>query len=109
MSWDEGTMMTRRHSVAFWLAIVCMAAPAWADPLNGTQPLTIEQPLDVIMVDGIDRFALREIAASVDGREKFWKRDFSSPAAYETSVAPNREHLRTILGVVDPRVEARAI
>src|SRR5262249_9880731 len=38
-----------------------------------------------------------------------WKRDFSSPAAYETSVAPNRDHLRTILGVVDPRVEARAI
>ncbi len=90
-------------------ALAFGVAPAWADPLPGTKPLVIEQPIDVIMVDGIDRFALRETAASVERREKLWNRDFSSAAAYEKSVAPNGEHLRTILGVVDPRVEAKAI
>jgi cephalosporin-C deacetylase-like acetyl esterase len=80
-----------------------------AEPLPGTKPLTIEQPLDVVMVDGIDRFALRELAASVQKRESLWQRDYSTPAAYEQSVAANREHLRTILGAVDRRVPARAI
>ena len=61
------------------------------------------------MVDGIDRFSLREIAASVQKRESLWKRDYSSPAAYEQSIAANREHLRTILGAVDPRPSAKAI
>ena len=79
------------------------------EPLQGTRPLTVTEPLDVIMVDGIDRFALREIAASAERREKLWNRDTSSAAAWEKSVAPNREHLRTIIGAVDPRVEARAI
>jgi cephalosporin-C deacetylase-like acetyl esterase len=102
-------MTIQRWSAAFCIVVLCGIAPAWADPLAGTKPLTIDQPLDVIMVDGIDRFALREIAASVAGREKLWNRDFSSPEAYEKSIAPNRDHLRTILGVVDPRVEAKAI
>jgi dienelactone hydrolase len=61
------------------------------------------------MVDGIDRFALRETAASVQKRQSLWKRDFSSAAAYEQSIAANREHLRTILGAVDRRVPVRAI
>jgi cephalosporin-C deacetylase-like acetyl esterase len=80
-----------------------------ADPLPGTRPLAIDKPIDVIMVDGIDRFALRELAASRSKRDFLWKRDYSSPAAYEQSIAPNREHLRTILGAVDPRVGAKAI
>ncbi len=107
-------MMTRGRSAALWIAVFCATSlgstsRAWADPLAGTKSLDIDQTLDVIMVDGIDRFALRETALSVDRREKLWKRDFSNPAAYETSIAPNREHLRTILGVVEPRVEAKAI
>ena len=90
-------------------AFSCLIDPARAEPLAGTKPLEIDQPLDVIMVDGIDRFALREIADSVERREKPWNRDFSSAEAYEKSIQPNREHLRTILGVVDPRAQARAI
>src|SRR5260370_19811514 len=79
--------------------------PAWADPLPGTKPLVIDQPLDVIMVDGIDRFALRETALSVASRAALWNRDYSSREAYEKSAAPNREHLRAILGAVDRRSE----
>lgn len=91
------------------IAALCLNSPAWAGPLPGTKPLEMEQPLDVVMIDGIDRFALRETAASVANRQQLWKRDYSSPAAYEKSISLNRERLRTILGAVDPREKARAI
>src|SRR5262249_55744520 len=102
-------MTTRGSIAAFWIAALFWVSTTKAEPLTGTKPLVIDQPLDVIMVDGIDRFALREIAASVERRQKLWNRDLSSPEMYAQSIAPNREHLRTSLGVVDPRVEARAI
>src|SRR5689334_17835819 len=107
--------MTVRRLATCSIAILCVGAAALtpraacADPLPGTKPLAIEGPLDVIMVDGIDRFALREIAAGIEGRVAFWNRDYSSCNAYENSIAPNREHLRTILGVVEPRVEPKGI
>ncbi len=69
----------------------------------------MDQPLDVVMVDGIDRFCLREIAAAAAKRAQFWKPDFSSHEAYRKSVEPNRERLKTILGVVDPRVPSRGL
>jgi len=78
------------------------------EPLPGTAPLVLDRPLDVVMVDGINRFAERALAESVAQRAQRWHRDFSSPQAYEKSVAPNRERLRTILGVVDERVKPDA-
>ena len=56
------------------------------------------------MVEGIDKYLDREIAASVEKRKQYWKPDFSSPEAYLKSVQPNRERLKKILGVVDERV-----
>jgi dienelactone hydrolase len=55
------------------------------------------------MVDGIDRFLMKQIEKAAANREKFWKRDFSSKEAYEKSIAPNRQRLAHILGVRDPR------
>lgn len=72
--------------------------------LPGTRPLTRSGDLAMEMVDGIDRFLMRETAASTAGRAKFWKRDYSSPEAYTRSVEPNRQRLRKIIGVVDERV-----
>jgi dienelactone hydrolase len=98
--------------VAFWLSlcVVCLAGGiAAADPLPGTAPLAVDQPLDVIMLDGLHRFADRELRESVNRRAKRWQRDASGPEAYEKSIAPNRERLRTILGAIDPRVEARGL
>jgi len=85
--------------------VVLATASANAEPLPGTRPLTIDRPLDEVMVEGIDRFALRELANSIERRATFWKRDYSSPEAYTKSVAGNRERFRTIIGAVDPRVE----
>jgi dienelactone hydrolase len=74
------------------------------DPLPGTERLTMEGDIAAQMVAGIDKFLLREIELSVERRERFWKRDFSSPEAYNKSIEPNRQRLKKILGVVDERV-----
>ncbi len=73
------------------------------DPLVGTQPLTMQGEIATHMVEGADRFLLREITTSVELRPKFWKRDSSSAAAWNTSVAPNRQTFAWITGVRDPR------
>jgi len=73
-------------------------------PLAGTAPLTWEGDLASRMVDGVDRFLLRELEASIPRRESHWRRDTSSPQKYEASLEANRKRLAHILGVRDPRV-----
>src|SRR4051812_7947913 len=88
---------------------VAFAQPKVSGPqLAGTQPLTIEGDIAAQMVAGIDKFLLREIDLSVERREKYWKRDFSSADAYNNSIEPNRQRLKKILGVVDERVSFEA-
>src|SRR5262249_4283820 len=92
------------------LCVLCdsvVRSPLHAQPLDGTKPLTQEGDLAAAMVDGIDKYLMRELAASVETRKQFWKTDFSSPAAFAKSVQPNRERLRKMLGVVDPRLPSR--
>ena len=94
--------------------LICLAAAITGllpDPscaadrtLPNTQPLTIDQPLDEFMVDGIDRFCLRELAASPARREEMWNRDFSSVEAYQKSIVSNRERFREYIGTVDQRL-----
>lgn len=76
-----------------------------AVPLPGTQPLKADKPLDVLMIEGIDRFCLKEIDKARSEREARWKRDYSNADAYEKSLEPYRERFRTIIGVVDKRIE----
>ena len=71
-------------------------------PLPGTQPLTIEEPLDEVMVAGISRFATAGTCKIRHAtRDADWARDYANPEAYSKSVEPNRERLRTIIGAVD--------
>ncbi|MBX9581954.1 MAG: dienelactone hydrolase family protein [Gemmataceae bacterium] len=74
-----------------------------AEPLPGTQPLTESGDLAGKMVAGIHTYLDRELAAAPERRKALWKPDPSSPEAYAKSVAPNRERLRKLLGVVDRR------
>jgi dienelactone hydrolase len=60
---------------------------ASADPLPGTQPLTLKGDCAEQMVSGIDRFLMNQTEDSIRHRR----------------AGPNREHLEKILGVVDPR------
>lgn len=92
--------------------LVCIAAglihTVSADstaPLPGTARLVWqEEDLSARMMDGAHEFIQRQIAESINKRQRYWKRDFSSLEAYAESVEPNRQHLREILGVVDERV-----
>jgi dienelactone hydrolase len=79
-------------------------APLCAEPLPETKPLTRDGDLAAQMVEGIDKYLMRELATSVEKRKQYWKPDFSSVEAYRKSVQPNRERLKKILGVVDKRV-----
>jgi dienelactone hydrolase len=72
-------------------------------PLPGTEQLTLQGDIPAQMRAGINKFADREIAKSVTERAKLWHRDFSSAEAYDKSIEPNREHLRKMIGAVDPR------
>ena len=95
----------------FAFVVTFLAAPAFAQApakivaLPNTKPLTIKKPLDEVMVDGINRFAERELKKSVERRRQMWNRNYGSRAAYEKSIAENRERLIRYLGMVDLRVK----
>ncbi len=92
--------------------VVCAVDPNWAaegDTVVGTRPLVMTEPLDVVMVNGINTFALRELEESPKRRDAKWKRDYSSAEAYAKSVAANRQRFVTNIGAVDPRVRNAAI
>jgi dienelactone hydrolase len=72
-------------------------------PLPGSAHLTLSGDLSVRMQAEVDAFLLREIARSVSERQHHWKRDFSSPDAYEKSILPNRHRFRKYIGAVDER------
>ena len=90
--------------------VLMLPLPALAQPdlsldsLDGTSPLVMDEPLDVVMVRGINYFAEREIADSPNRRAANWNRDYSSAEAYQQSIEPNRQRLREIIGAVDERV-----
>lgn len=102
-------MMSRWLVVGLCLLAGFRADAVIADPLPGTQPLTLDKPLDEAMVDGIDRFCLKAIADQRAARDAQWKLDFASREAYLQSVKPQREKFRTIIGAVDPRVATRGL
>lgn len=88
-----------------WIALLVPVAAA-QQTLPDTQLLDWTDDLAVRIVDEAHRFLDRKLAESIPLREKLWKLDFSSPEAYERSAEPNRERLKRILGIVDPRVPA---
>jgi dienelactone hydrolase len=71
-------------------------------PLPGTQPLDAQGDLAAKMVEGIDKYLMREIAASVEKRGKLWE---EPSVVVEKAMAPRRQRLARILGVVDPRAQ----
>jgi len=62
--------------------------------LPGTQPLTLQGDLAARMVDQINAYLERELAASVEKR---------------TGVLPDRERFRKIIGAIDPQLPIRAL
>lgn len=89
------------------LAAVISPLTRGAEPnvLPETKPLEMQGDIAATMVEGIDRFLLKELAAAPAKRESFWKRDYSSADAYRKSIEPQRKKLAHILGVRDARRE----
>ncbi len=83
-------------------------------PLPGTVRLESSGDLASDMVDGIDRFLLRQIDASIEGRKKSWPQpdrassDQDLRKSYQEATASLRQDLRRRIGAIDPRVPASA-
>src|SRR5438132_7161870 len=95
--------MTRRELLQGAGVALLAGQAAPAEKLPGTELLGWEGDLSERMMDGAHKFVERKIAESVASRERYWKRDLSSRAAYEKSVEANRLRFRAIAGVVDAR------
>ena len=92
-----------KTATLFFAGLLSIQA-AQAQPALETKPLTVEGDIASHLVAGVDRFLLRELSASVDRREKYWQRNFTSHAAYAKSVEQNRQRLAHIIGLRDQRV-----
>ena len=77
-------------------------------PLPGTKALTWKGDIASRLVEGVDKFLLREMDRAAADRAKHWRRDTSSAEAYNRSIGPNRKRLAHILGVRDKRVAFEA-
>ena len=89
----------------------CARAADSGDPpdvLPGSTKLDWTDDIASRMVEGIDRFLLREIDLSTQRRARYWHRDQSSAAAYNASIKANRNRLAHILGVRDARRNSTA-
>lgn len=88
-----------------WVLFAAAAAFAAAEEaaLPGTALLTGDEDLSERMAAGVVSYYERETLLSPEGRAAFWKPDFTSPEAYEASVAANRARLTRLLGAVEPR------
>src|SRR3954467_4036131 len=104
-------VFNRPMNLPKWICLLFFGAlPLRADELPpGASPLTTPGDLSTQMVAGVDRFLQKQTEVYKAGRDKYWKRDFSSPAAYEESIATNRHELRRITGVLEPRVPFQAL
>jgi len=91
-------------TLGFGSNVAAPAADALVVALPGTEPLTAAGDVASDLVEGVDRFLLRQIEKSVERRARHWNRDFASPEKYDASIEPNRKRLAHILGVRDERV-----
>jgi dienelactone hydrolase len=93
-----------RFTLGFLFIFFFEADALRAEPLPGSKPLIKEGDLAADMVAGIDRYLMRELAASGARRQTAWKPDYSSNEAYARYVQPYRARLAKILGAVDRRL-----
>lgn len=89
------------------LLFVLGAARLGGARLPGTELLQESRDWKRETTAQLDALLTRHIEASRAARPRFWKRDFSSFAAYERSVAGNRQRLRERIGAIDSRVDSR--
>ncbi len=95
------------YLLLFWLLLDGSLARAAQPRLPGTEPLTVKRSLAELMVEGINRFCLRELSESSKRRQNLWASNFPGTPAATKSLGELRERFRRAIGVVDPRVTER--
>ncbi len=91
----------------FIIAVICgflLPTLAAAQAMPGTKLLETKDDLAKVMVEGIERFLTKATEMAAKERAKHWQPDFSSVAAFDQSMRPNRERFRKMIGVIDERV-----
>ena len=95
--------------------LVVGVLPGWLDSaaaadavLPGTDPLLIQRPLDEVMIEGLNRFCRRELAASRQQRAARWEQEFSSVQAGAEGILRRRQRFQALIGAADPRATAGA-
>ena len=82
-----------------------------AKTLMGTSVLDIQGDIASELVDGVDRFLLKELDRSVPTRMALWPKPKEiatggkDNAAYEAAIQPLRDELRMRIGMIDERVK----
>ena len=85
-----------------------------AKALAGTSILDIPGDVASELVDGVDRFLLKELNESIQKRLAFWPKPNElalktvDNSAYEAAIQPLREELRIRIGMIDNRVKCEA-
>jgi dienelactone hydrolase len=97
-------IQSAKTTAAILLLCSLFAALAPGQPLPGTQALTAEGDLAAQMVAGVDHYLMHRIETAPARRQRYWKPDYSSPEAYQKSIAERRKRFRAIIGAVDPRI-----
>ena len=69
--------------------------------MEGTKVLSPEKDRSIMILDNAHLFIEGKIRESEREREKYWKRNLTSPAAYEQSVEPNRQRFMKAIGLED--------
>ena len=72
--------------------------------LPGTAPLLKTRDFATEMVDGINRFLIKETSSSLLKRSLLWQPDYQSSYSYRQSLSSNRERFRRIIGAHDSRI-----
>lgn len=86
------------------LCLIMLPAAAMGQALPGTKLLEGKDDFAKVMVEGISRYLTKQTEIAAKERSTFWTPDFTSAEAFNKSVAPNRDRLRKMIGVIDERV-----
>ncbi len=104
---SRGRLMLVRPSLWLLTLMVAATGEGLAQSIvapEATAPLQATGDLASDMIDGIDRFLLRQIEAAANSRAVRWELDLESADALQRSLRPPREQLAKSLGVRDERM-----
>ncbi len=76
--------------------------------LSGSSPLDWkDEDISIRMMDSAHRFVEKKITESVKTRWQTWRQDSTNDSEFAKSILKNRQHFKSIIGVVEDRLPPR--